>query len=185
MPDKLRIPPFFSCLALLFILACNRPSFEKELKQLDSLNTTLSQVMLTLNAVDTTMIHERLSEQIEQFSFIHRNADTISRENAFVLDRYAQCKKAYSTWGKKLPLLKSEAQLRKNQLEDLRNDLEKALVESEEALTYVQTETKNIRQLADITTQMHKGLEFTNGRYDEIRRRVEEIIKEIQPDTVN
>ena len=174
--------PFFVLSTILF--ACQSNEYKAELNEIESLNKTIDTAEQKILALDTAEIYRRLNKQIHDLNFIQTNIDSMSRTNAFILNEYAAYKKAYSKWGEKIPIFFKEIELRRNQLTDLKKDIQNDIHIKDSILSYIDKEDYYISALRQIVHQMEFGLHSIDSVYLKSQLRVDTIISNIKSDSL-
>jgi outer membrane murein-binding lipoprotein Lpp len=158
----------FACIAtvalFLILPGCSNPHTAR-IKQIDSLMTELTAVENRLIDVDSAKVNALLKTTVENIRFLQENMDTIDRETAFLIDKYARYKKTFSKWGSKIPAFYTETALRKKQLADLKSDLEKNTLDPVKAQMYYSGEYLHVKILKDIVVEMDSGLASIESEY--------------------
>lgn len=170
-------------ITIAILSGCGKNPHTERIRQIDSLLVEMDQIEKTLHAADTASMNSILRHQVENINFIQRSADTLPRETAFLVDEYARYKKAYAKWGAKMPAFYSELLLRKQQLENLRNDLEKNLIEEQNANTFYDTEAMHVRELEEIVHQMDSGLTSIQDDMQRSEAQIMEVIDKMKSDS--
>jgi hypothetical protein len=175
----MRISIVLICIATAFV-ACKPNPHTATITQLDSLNVALTKVKLVLDGVDTAQVYQRLRLQLDNINYVQQTMDPMSREVAFLIDRYGQSKKAYSRWGGKIPAFYEEHELRQQQLKDLKTDLENNAIDLEKGQHYLNDEALQIRLLSEMVIQMDSNLRAIENRYNSAHQEVTNLIDSLK-----
>jgi chromosome segregation ATPase len=171
----------FSLAAFLF--ACGPNPHEAHIQQIDSMNRQLVNLAAVLENVDSAKIKQRLQQQIENINFLQQEMDSMPRETAFLIDRYGQCKKAYSKWSAKMTSFYEEREMRIAQLNDLKTDMKKKAIDVEKATLYFNDEALQIRLLSELILRMDSSLLSIETQFQETNAQINGLIDSLKNKT--
>lgn len=132
---------------VLFVaVACNQTHYRAEINTIDSLLTKLDSTDKELAALDTSGLESAGRSFRQKFQYIqqlHEEAgDTIDRDLAFLLADFRSLRKPYAHLKSEYASAKKEMDFSKNQLVNLRHDLENNLLDTNIVHKVVKTESE-------------------------------------------
>ena len=161
---------YISALAVLLTM-CSNP-YQKEIAEIDSTLITLDSARKILSAVDEAILNDRLSKGEEALADIEKSTDSLAKEDAYLIDDFHSYVKAYSRWMPRLSIMKEEIEVIPRQLENLRTDLSKNLIEKEKAREYMNKEMAAATSLMQSIHDLGMGLNDIDSAYQEAEKKV-------------
>ena len=147
---------YLSVLALS-MAACST-KYTSEISEIDTLIKTLDSARVQFERVDTAMVHGRFRSATANLAQVGSLTDTVSKEEALMLDRYNSYLKAYRKWSPKIEVVREQLEVVPRQLENLSTDLSKNLIEEEKVVQYLDNERRAVVSLKQTITDMEIGL---------------------------
>jgi|GEM_PF-4012175 len=136
----------FSAFAVLFF-SCGRNKNEKYINTTDSLINVVSGITAIVNAYESDTAEERYGKLKSEVDFIGQNMTTLPKGNtANIISEYANCSKGFKRFFKILFEIKTENNLSKSQLENLKKDLSAGTISGDEAALYLLEEEKAVNE---------------------------------------
>ena len=153
---------------------------ERYIQQVDSLTVMLDSAEVTLSKVGKDFVLGRNDYCNSKFSKIGSITDTLTKEEALIVDHFNGVCRAYRKWGEKFPVLEKNIDLIKEQLGKLKNDLSKNLIPEEDVVTYVEHETQAVNSLVSTCIQMNAGLKSIEGMFKENDQKILLLIQKFE-----
>jgi len=178
-------------IALIFGIAfiatrCYQVHFEKEDDAVDSLIAKLETVNLMYQKIDTTGIadlSQKFSENLAfvQHAYINRE-DTMSQDVALLMSDYRILKKPAKSFSGNYQRASEELQFSKNQLLDLKHDLQNNLLDSNLVQDILQDERSAVSKLENSIQDLKLSSEFTKKKRAELEPRIDSLIQVLKND---
>lgn len=132
---------------LLFVVACNTEPYPEEIKLLDSLIVKLDSSKSKVLKLDTTKLDKTVRSFAKRFKtilhFYHEKGDTIGPDLAYLLADLATLKKMSLAFEPEYTAVKDALDFSRQQMVNLRHDLEYNLLEASRVMQLMQTEKEN------------------------------------------
>lgn len=167
---------------LLLILAqCTSP-YKGEIAQLDSALLALDSAKQTLHNLDTGLIYQRYRQINENLLRLSSIDDTLTKEDAFLIDAYSSQFKAYTRWSGQIAPLYEEVEVVPSQIENLKIDLSKNLIDKEKTSEYVKNEIEMAKYVTASVYKMQLGTVKINQTYLDTEEKIILLIQRIKSD---
>lgn len=132
---------------ILFVaVACNQTHYKTEINKVDGLLAKVDSSDKELAALDTTGLEKGGRSFKQKFQYIQQmheqKGDTIGRDLAFLLSDIRSLRKPYARLKSEYAAAKTELDFSKDQLLNLRHDLENNLLDTSIVHRVVKTETE-------------------------------------------
>lgn len=136
------------CLIAISFSNCTNQERIKRIARIDSLENIITATSEIFDSIDWEIIENQSIITRENIDYIHRYyTDTMSKEEAEILTNYYNANKGYA----KLMALKiqnaEEIKYSKEQLENLKTDVNNGLIDIKKYRKYINTESKAVNQL--------------------------------------
>ena len=169
----------FAIPLLLILARCSSPN-QGEIAQLDSLLVLMDSAKSVVHKLDSGLIFQRRTQINKNLYKISASADTMPREDIFLIDKYSSYFKAYSKWSGQIEMLYDEVEIVPMQLTNLKTDLSKNLIEEEKIAEYVKTESEMARVLIESIMKMDMGMKKINEPYIETEEKIILLIQRLE-----
>ena len=167
-------------LPLLFSLnACKNPH-EARIQEIETLLFALDSAKTVLHKMDTGLIFKRNRDCNARINSINRLADTVSRDAVFLIDEYARYQKAYRKAIQKIYPFFEEIEVLPMQLENLKQDLSKNLIDDNQAAQYLKNESVAAITLSQVIFQMDNGLNSIDSAYIVCEEKILHLIERLE-----
>lgn len=154
--------------------------YEAEIHEIDSLLVVMDSTRKTIKLVNGEMIRERHMYCIDRMNYLGSLTDTLGRKDAFLLDHFGGVCKAYRKWNEKFKNLEKHVEVVPQQLQNLRKDLSKNLIDSAEAAAYLKNEKEAVGSLHQTVADMERGLRSIEERYHEYDQKILLLIQKLE-----
>ncbi len=136
-------------IGISFFSSCNHAhTYDKYVKELDSLKVVVEQSVANFKTVDSTTCYNAYSKQFTYASYINVNLkDTVSRSVANDLQTFYMLGRSLVNYLAMRPVWLGEAQKSIIQLTNLSHDLKNGSVEDEEAIEFIGEEKKEAEKI--------------------------------------
>ena len=152
-----------------FLVACGPKINSAQQDKLENLTTKVDSIAKKVNALDSAALVQLTNDFFERKNFIQEKmTDTLEPEIIFKLDAFVQLRKEMGFIRGQYAVIKSEANILKQQLIDLNHDVSKRLVEEKRFDQYYELENENYTKLADAATKLIAGVEQGTEKYNEL-----------------
>lgn len=153
----------------LFLVACGPKINSSQQEELETLTTKVDSIAQKMNALDSVALTQLTSDFFERKNFIQEKmTDTLDPRIIFKLDAFVQLRKEMGFIRGQYAVIKSEANILKQQLVDLNHDVSKRLVEEKRFDQYYELENENYNKLAEAATKLLAGVEQGTKQYNEL-----------------
>lgn len=137
-------------LVLFIAVACNQTHYKPEIKNVDDLLAKIDSADKQLAALDTVGLEKAGRNFKQKFQYIQQlheeKGDTIGRDLAFLLSDFRSMRKPYARLKSEYAAAKKELDFSKDQLVNLRHDLENNLLDTNIVHKVVKTESEATEQ---------------------------------------
>ncbi|MGB6035468.1 MAG: hypothetical protein WBG42_04315 [Cryomorphaceae bacterium] len=178
-------------IALIFVLAfiassCEQTHFKREIGKIDSLLVKLDTVELTYRRIDTAGAADLNRKFSENLSFVQQayiNAkDTMPKDVALLMSDYRTLKKPAKGFIGDYQKAGEELKFSKNQLTDLKHDLQNNLLDSILVHDMLEDEMKAVESVGNSVQSLKLSREFTRAKRGEIEPRIDSLIQVLKQD---
>ena len=142
---------FLSLTVICFSLftSCNHAhTYDKYVKELDSLKVVVEQSVANFKTIDSTSCYNAYSQQFTYASYINVNLkDTVSKSIANDLQTFYMLGRSMVNYLAMRPVWLGEAQKSITQLTNLSHDLKNGSVEDEEVIEFINEEKKEAEKI--------------------------------------
>lgn len=162
---------------IIFSIAC-RPEVDKtKLAKIDSLQQVLDSNFKIMQSIDSTKMINYSRHYFENIDYIkNKFNDTVSTETAFFVDKYYGMRKAMKLMQKQYSSNKSEILLTVEQLNDLKHDAKRGLINESEFDKYLRTESDNINLIQAYVNEIHKAYSASIPLFEEMNPKIDSLI---------
>ena len=164
---------------LISLNACKNPH-EVKIQEIETLLYVLDSAKTVLHKMDTGLIIKRNRDCDERLTSISNLADTVSRESVFMIDEYARYQKAYRKAIQKIYPFFEEIEVLPRQLENLKQDLAKNLIDENQAALYLKNESVAAMTLSQVIFQMDNGLNSIDSLYIVCEEKILHLIERLE-----
>lgn len=157
--------------------ACNNPN-EKEIAEIDALLTIVNDTEKSLLSVDTSRVFAAKMEMEKDLAVFNKFTDTLNKEEAFkVADIFGNKKKLYRLTSNYSDFIR-QINFSRDQLTNLKKDLENGLIKKEDFSGYYKTEETSLMNLNSRINQSINGIETVIGKFELDRQDLLKIIEQ-------
>ena len=161
---------------LLFASSCST-KYETEIAKIDNWLVNLDSAKKQLHSMDTGLVYKRIVMSDKNLAIIFKTKDTIERSYAFLIDDYANCKKLYGKIAQKFPSLFEEIETIPRQLENLKTDLSKNLIEKEKVDGYMLNEGMAAENIIRIIKESETSINNLDAVFNESHEKILHLIQ--------
>lgn len=169
---------------IIFVSSCST-KYETEIAQIDDLLIRLDSAKKQLHSMDTGLVYKRIKMCDKNLSIIFTTKDTIDKSNAFLIDDYGNVKKMYGRVAQKFPRLFEDIETIPRQLENLKTDLSKNLIEEDKAKEYMLNEGVAAESIIQIIQQSETQIDNLNSVFTESHEKILHLIQTIDDSDEN
>jgi len=166
---------------IVSLTGCDRTTYDHEIATIDSLLVQLDTLDLMHRRIDTTDFATLGQEFTDNLSFVQQaytnREDTMPKDVAMLMSDYRSLKKPAKGFKDKYQRAAEELSFAKNQLADLRHDLQNNLLDSvfvEEMLT---EERQAVKAVSSSLEELKISSDFTKKRREELEPRIDSLIQ--------
>lgn len=149
---------------LLFGTSCSN-NYQAEITAIDGLIVRLDSAKQLLQLLDTGRVFGRMDDMEKNVKLISTYADSINREEALVIEEYRVLKRAYEKSVKNVQFIYEDIETIPVQLENLKKDLSKNLVEPDKAQAYLLNETLAAESVFEAISDAYNQVANMENRY--------------------
>ena len=161
------------------IFSCRNKN-ERELGEVDALSDILNNTEELFLSVDTTKVFEIAKLRQDQMRIIQTTNDTLDKETAFFLASYFRKRKGIDKFVKSYHQTYADIQKTKDQLKNLRTDVENGLLSQEQFSEYYKTEQSIVVDLNNKISSSVNGIDIILKNVLEEDEKVNKIVDEIK-----
>ncbi|MFT5595879.1 MAG: hypothetical protein ACI8QH_000667 [Flammeovirgaceae bacterium] len=178
-------------IALIFGLAliatgCEQTNFDNEIVTIDSLMVRLDTLDLMHKKVDTTDFSKLSQKFTENISFVQAaytsSKDTMPQDVALLMSDYRMLKKPSKGLKDNYQRTLEEINFSKNQLTDLKHDLQNNLLDSILVQDMLTDERKALGVVENSVQDLKLSSEFTRTKRAELEPRIDSLIQALKKD---
>ena len=162
----------------VLLFACGT-KFEEEIAVIDRLQASLDSAKIAVYKWDTGKVYKRITQIEYNVAYIANNKDTLSRDDAFLIDEYSNCRKYYMKMSMKFPAIYENIETLPMQLKNLKKDLSKNLIEKEKATEYLLNEEEMAFGLLENIIVIDRRFESLDATYDSSHEKIIHLIQTI------
>jgi hypothetical protein len=170
----------FCLLVGLVAVSCQRSEFTSEIKTIDSLIAVLDSAEAIFADIDTTGFRNLGQTFTENMSYVEqhykKNNDTIPRDVALLMANYRDIKKPAKGFLSNHSKIKGELEYSKQQLRDLKHDLENNLLERNFVDRMVNQEKEAIDKVKGDVSTIKMSEKYTNEKLSKVGPQVDSLI---------
>jgi len=167
-------------------LGCESTNFSEEIKTIDSLLVELDTIDLMQRRVDTTGFSQSSQTFTENITYVQRTftdrEDTMSKDIAVLMSDYRSLKKPSKGFLGKYQRTREEITFAKNQLADLRHDLQNNLLDSNLVDKMLEDEIKAVDDIKNSVENLQISSDFTRSKREELEPRIDSLIQVLKQD---
>lgn len=164
------------------VIACNTKNFSQEINKIDLRLSTLEDQQQIYS--DTVAINEKYTELTnlvwKVLSIYKENNDTLKREDALLMAQCQTTVKALSHLREKYNVSDQALTHSKNQLGDLRHDLEHKLLDANFVKTAIQKEFSDLNEITNQFDRLNNEKDSLFLRYEELLPNLSELLTKIK-----
>lgn len=162
-----------------FLAGC-RPDFTAELNAADSLTNVLNKVEASSNEVDARLIKQYIKNVSEKCQKIQNElTDTVEIEDAQTLVSFCSLDEHLQSCLDRKEMIDAEVLRTRNQLFNLRSDLQEGRARKDSVNTYIEQEFLFVESLDEGTEQMVVELNSCFETYAELKDEIDRFIIEL------
>lgn len=162
---------FFGFIISIGLFACKDTEVEKYLSQIDTLENTLdsSEMVLNNNKIDSTgLIINNVRERILIVKKNYRSGDTINKEVGNLVDGYKSIRKGLARSGKIPATLQNAIPQAKEDLANLKHDIENGVNEREKYANFIENEKTKVNQITTLLSSFVSTQDKYLKKYDSL-----------------
>lgn len=168
---------FFMC---LLISSCGT-KFSAEIKRVDSLLLVNARADSSLLKIDTAQTHKIAEEVKMNLTFLQKNyKDTITKEMAEFLDVYSSILTSLESVNKQHSELAKELTYSKEQLSNMRQDLEHNIIKKEQVKEYMEREEESVKRNVTSVSVLVEVERNSSEAFDKSNLGVRELVKKVK-----
>jgi hypothetical protein len=171
----------------VLLLACEQTHYPDEIRRLDSLRVELDSAELLHRRIDTTGFAEAGRKFTENLGFIQQTYtdgnDTIPRDVALLMADYRDLKKPSQGFLTSYERAREELRFSKDQIRDLKHDLENNLLDSGLVEEMVNEELQAVSELTAAIEQLKVSSEYTREKRKALEPRIDSLITALKKKT--
>ncbi|MBL4716014.1 MAG: hypothetical protein JKX95_05215 [Bacteroidia bacterium] len=162
----------------IFFVSCSNQNNDIELHQIDSLNTVLNNTEKFFEVIPKA--EDRNKEMDLKLKTLQlKYKDTLSFEESQILTDYHLNRKVYEKYIKQIGKATKEIEQLRQQLSNLKNDLENDLISKAEFVDFIIEEQKDITANFNKTKEYYDTVEKYEEMYNKMTPLVDELISRI------
>jgi hypothetical protein len=166
----------FTLIIGLAFTACKN-AYEKELGEVDSLLEIVNDSEQSLLTVDTSRVFSAKRQMEVDLAELHEVKDTLTKEEAFQLDKIFSSKKRIFRLTKNYSNFLEQINFSKTQLTNLKQDLENDFVSKDDFVIHIQNEKTYVLGLNKQINKAVNGLDVELEKLKLYRSEFEEIVE--------
>jgi chromosome segregation ATPase len=168
---------YIIALVITSFLAGCRPDFSAELNAADSLTNVLNKVESGSNEVDARLIKQYIKNVNEKCQKIQNElTDTVAIEDAQILVSFCSLDEHLQSCLDRKEMIDAEVLRTRNQLFNLRSDLQEGRANKDSVNTYIEQEFLYVESLNEGTEQMVVELNSCFEKYAELKDEIDRFI---------
>jgi hypothetical protein len=150
MKTKSIIPAFVALVVAMSILSCKSEQVKRDLARVDSIATVIDQAEEKLQSVHMDSLRMRFGLYKEYAGEIETHFEELKTEESFpYFCSYRNCKKSFDLMISGYPDFREDIDSARIQLENLKHDIRKEMLEPDEINQFILLETQNARLLLE------------------------------------
>jgi endonuclease IV len=146
-------------------MGCGNTS-QKEMEQVDALLTLVKETEKELLAIDTSMVFAMKQQIVLDFKTYSQFSDTVSKEEALRVDEIFGNKKKFTKITKNYHVFINDVNHAKEQLSQLKTDLENELVSKDDYQTYYESEKAAVNHILLQVKKSTSNFDIAIGKYE-------------------
>ena len=163
----------------LLIGACTNPN-KKEINEVDALLVSVIEVEQSLLSIDTAKVFGTKRQLEKDLAAFNKIGDTLSREDAFEIADYFGSKKKLYRLTAGYSALVNQIRISKEQLNNLKQDLENGLIDKEDYATYYSEEQSILKALMLKINKLTTGIDRVVEKYEADRPKLLLLIEDLK-----
>ncbi len=171
---------YFCCALAVSFASCNRTSYKAEIQTIDSLLVELDSAKAIFNRIDTSGFADLNRSMGTKTSYISghysQKGDTIGRDLAFLLSNYRDMRKPLKNHKMAFDEVAEELQFSREQLLNLRNDLENNLQDTIRVRKFMQQEVEAASEVIARPAVLAAGAERTRSNQAIYEPKIDSVI---------
>jgi chromosome segregation ATPase len=173
--------------AMTGTFACQQTHYAREIHAIDSLLVLVDTVRIDYRRIDTTGYAEGSNGFASRIGFVQSayKKDTMEREVAMLMANYRDLKKPFSRFKNEYERIGKEIEFSRNQLLDLKHDLEHNLLDSNLVRKMLSSETEAVDQLVFQVNELKLSQKTTRQKRQDLEPKVDSLIQYLKKDTLS
>ena len=168
--------------ALMFVLvftACKN-EMQKEIGEVEGLISMVDEIEKSVLSVDTSRAFEAKRQVSMDITMIESLGDTLDKETAFRLDDYYSGKKRLYRFSSNYTGFIKQIDFAKEQLQNLKQDLNNGLVDKEKFKDYYAAEQASVMELSSTVNKSVSGIEEAIQKMELDREEILKIFEDLK-----
>ena len=170
----------------IIVSGCEQTNFKKEIVKVDSLMVKIDSVELMYRRIDTVGMADMSQKFSENMGFVQQayinKKDTMPKEVALLMSDYRTLKKPAKGFNGNYQKAGKELKFSKNQLSDLKHDLQNNLLDSILVQDMLDDEMKAVGSIQSSVEDLKLSSEFTKSKRAEVEPRIDSLIQVLKQD---
>ncbi len=169
----------FILITSLAFTACKN-AMEKEIGEVDSLISMVDEIEKSVLSIDTTRAFAAKRQVSMDLAMIESLGDTLDKATAFKLDDYYSGKKRLYRFSTNYKEFITQIDYAKNQLKNLKQDINNGLVEKDKFQEYYNVEQASVMELSSKVNKSISGIELAIQKMELERDEILLIFEELK-----
>ncbi len=174
----------FLIVCCVLIVACDQTKYSKEISQIESMENRLDSVEKILLNIDTLGFTEAGQKFFDNLNFVQQayteTSDTMPRDVAMLMSDYRSLKKPSKGFMSRFFSVNEELKFSKEQLRDLKEDLEHNRMEAELVKKSLQDESLAVENVISDIEGLRLSAEYTRENRARLEPRIDSLIQVIK-----
>ena len=165
-------------LGVIGLQACST-KFTQEIAEIDRLLFSLDSAKVVMMSWDTGKVYRRIKTVENKVGYFIQHNDSASKETAILIDEYSNCQKYYRKMSMRFPAMFENIETIPMQLENLKTDLSKNLIEEEKAMQYLSTEKLAAEGLLESVRMIDNRFPSLDSTFEQTHEKILHLIQAI------
>lgn len=165
---------------MIIVFSSCKNEMSKEIGEVDGLITMVNEIEKTVLSVDTAKAFQTKRQISKDLELIENIGDTLDKEDAFILDDYYSGKKRLYRFHENYEDFINQIDYAKNQLKNLKQDLNNGKVTKEKYKEYYMLEHGSILELNSKVNKSVGGIEEAMQKMELKRPEILELFEELK-----
>ena len=163
----------------LLLNSCGPKINSEQQNNLELLTAKVDSIVNEVNTLDSVALMDLTNDFFDRKNYLQRQvSDTIAPELIFKIDSFIQLRKGMGFIRGEFSPIKTEANILKQQLEDLSHDVDNRLVEEKQFDRYFELEKNNFDELSIAYQQLSVSIELVTKKYNLLAPGIDSFIED-------